>query len=253
MWKQIDSKKIPYYANGKPRKEPDSENDKSQLATYQEAQDKINGEYAGIGLAISPPLIGIDLDKCINEQGQITNQAESLIKLFDSYTEKSPSGNGFHILCEGVAPGGHSKKPTHCDYEYELYSDKRFFTFTGNHLKGTPKGINHVQKQTLEKQTARLPRKQEGRTQSPVTKPKASKENTHRALKALETACYAVENAEQGGGGFGVTESRSDAINKYGYLVGQFAGAGLLNKEEAIEKILEAAQQNPYPLSDQEI
>ena len=47
--------------------------------------------------------------------------------MFNSYTEFSPSGKGLHIIVKAKLPGKGRKKGN-----YEAYSAKRFFTFTGS-------------------------------------------------------------------------------------------------------------------------
>ncbi|MFC6978790.1 hypothetical protein [Microbulbifer taiwanensis] len=153
LWKTIDGKKIPYYTNGDPRgrignKEIkiDSPEDHDRLVDFKTAQKSYRdskGKYSGIGLAIFKPLIGIDLDKCYTEDGELIPQAANIVERAGSYTEKSPSGKGVHILCFGY-PGGHTKKPTHDGYEYEFYSGGRFFTFTGEHDKASPPDLKWV-------------------------------------------------------------------------------------------------------------
>ena len=81
----------------------------------------------GIGVELGRGLCGIDLDHCINEQGQITVQARDVIAAMDSYTEISPSGTGIHILFSGIIPEGSRRKDG-----IEMYSEGRYFTVTGN-------------------------------------------------------------------------------------------------------------------------
>jgi hypothetical protein len=68
---------------------------------------------------------GVDFDKVITN-GKITSIAEERIKRLGSYTERSVSGDGLHVilkarlLAAGVKHGG-----------VELYTNGRFFTMTG--------------------------------------------------------------------------------------------------------------------------
>ncbi len=59
-------------------------------------------------------------------------------RALNSYTERSPSGKGFHILVLGaVPPGGYRSGSV------EMYDEQspRYFTFTGHHVPETPFGI----------------------------------------------------------------------------------------------------------------
>jgi len=73
---------------------------------------------------------GVDCDKVIAD-GMIASFAEELIKHLGSYTERSVSGDGLHVILKarllpaGVKHGG-----------IELYSSGRFFTMTGRAPKG---------------------------------------------------------------------------------------------------------------------
>ena len=84
--------------------------------------------WAGIGLVftIQMGVVGIDLDKCINDAGELSDTARQIVQMMNSYTERSPSGKGLHILACGSIP--HSvKRPG-----FEMYNELRYFTVTGN-------------------------------------------------------------------------------------------------------------------------
>lgn len=87
--------------------------------------DIVNGigfYFTGNGIS------GIDLDKCIDEDGILSAAAREIIEKLDSYTEYSPSGKGIHIIFKGTLPCGSRNRKDN----YEVYSDKRYFTVTGN-------------------------------------------------------------------------------------------------------------------------
>jgi putative DNA primase/helicase len=98
----------------------------------------------GIGFVLTnTPFTGVDLDKCRKPRtGGITRWAGKIVAEMNSYTEITPSGMGLHILAEGkLPPGGHRKG------NVEMYDTGRFFTITGQHLKGTPTSIKDRQKE----------------------------------------------------------------------------------------------------------
>lgn len=90
--------------------------------------------FEGIGFVFSTDddFIGIDLDKCVDEKGEISEFAKSIIDKLDSYTEFSPSGKGIHIIIKGTLPDGFEKGRKNDKLGIEIYSQRRFFTFTGN-------------------------------------------------------------------------------------------------------------------------
>ncbi|MFC1839808.1 phage/plasmid primase, P4 family [Thermodesulfobacteriota bacterium] len=93
----------------------------------------------GVGFVFTgnDPYVGIDLDDCINpETGEIDVEAQKHINRFNSYTEITPSGRGFHILLKGSLPGPGKKNG-----KVEIYDTGRYFTMTGNHFKDTSRRI----------------------------------------------------------------------------------------------------------------
>lgn len=90
--------------------------------------------FEGIGFVFSEDddFIGIDLDKCVDEKGEISDFAKKVIDQLDSYTEFSPSGRGVHIIIKGSLPASFAKGKRNDALGIEIYSQKRFFTFTGN-------------------------------------------------------------------------------------------------------------------------
>ncbi len=83
---------------------------------------------------LSPPYCGIDLDHVINaDTGEITPEAADIIRTMDSYTEKSPSGTGIHIIYKGeLHKEWKSKIHLSAHTDLELYQQGRYFTVTGN-------------------------------------------------------------------------------------------------------------------------
>ena len=83
--------------------------------------------WAGIGcmFSIQTGVVGIDLDDCFTEDGRLNDTARQIVQMMNSYTERSPSGKGLHILACGSIP--HSvKRPG-----FEMYNELRYFTMTG--------------------------------------------------------------------------------------------------------------------------
>ena len=88
------------------------------------------GHYHGIGyvFAADDPYCGIDLDKCISDDGTVDPDKLRWIEAFNSYTETTPSGRGFHIIVRGAVKQGHNDQKR----GFEIYSSGRYFTFTGH-------------------------------------------------------------------------------------------------------------------------
>ncbi len=144
LWKLVQTedglKKIPYPRGGLPADpgDPGTWSNFDQIFTVYQQSNKY-----GIGYMFSEsdPYVGIDCDDCIDESGITSPEISEIIKLSNTYTEISPRGKGYHIICKGTKPGTEcgSKK-----IHFEMYEKRRFFTFTGNHMLGTPFEINEA-------------------------------------------------------------------------------------------------------------
>jgi putative DNA primase/helicase len=127
VWRAVGEKpdKVPYSARTGCKA---SSTDLMTWSTFEEAQQTYkSGEYAGLGFVFSSgdPYTGVDLDGCVDENGQIAGWALEIIRYLDSYTELSASGTGLHIIVRGDVPNRRKG-------EIEVYSSKRFFTVTGH-------------------------------------------------------------------------------------------------------------------------
>ncbi|OQY64728.1 MAG: hypothetical protein B6D47_12950 [Rhodocyclaceae bacterium UTPRO2] len=141
--------KMPYYASGRRRTgEQGSEADRAALVTFDAAVAAMAAIKAdGVGFAFLPGdgLIGIDLDKMVDaETGEVSPRAQRIIEACASYTEWSPSGNGFHIYVLGET--GTAKDN---GIGVEMFCGRQFFTVTGRHLQGTPREVATIPDKVL--------------------------------------------------------------------------------------------------------
>lgn len=92
---------------------------------------------AGVGFVFTKddPFVGVDIDHCVDENGNLVDEAAALVQELSSYTEITPSGAGLHIICRGNIPGGLKYG------KFEFYQDGRYFTMTGHHWAGAPTPI----------------------------------------------------------------------------------------------------------------
>ena len=127
VWKAVGDKpdKVPYSARSGRRA---SSTDLLTWSTFEEALEAYeNGQYTGLGFvfASADPYTGIDVDNCVDENGEIAGWALEIVRYFDSYTERSATGTGLHVIVRGEVPNRRKG-------EVEVYSSKRFFTVTGH-------------------------------------------------------------------------------------------------------------------------
>ena len=90
----------------------------------------VTGDFAGVGFVLTPddPFVGIDLDHCIDSDGNLSAFAEEVIEQLDSYTEISPSGTGLHIFCKADLGDFSGRK----NEQIEVYAHSRYFTVTAD-------------------------------------------------------------------------------------------------------------------------
>lgn len=124
----------------KPRKVPinphnggrASTTDPSTWTTFTHAV-QMSGNYSGIGFVFDGTgYFGIDIDNRKKEldaflSGQEDTVIGEFVHTMKSYTERSQSGTGIHILCKGKLPEGRRKNG-----DFEMYDSGRFFVCTGD-------------------------------------------------------------------------------------------------------------------------
>jgi len=113
-------------------------------------QRYLSGGYDGIGFAIDPEdgIVGIDIDHCINPNGDITDHALGLVSRFNSYTERSPGNHGLRIFVFGrVTTGG---RGGHRRNGIEVYPRGQYLTCTGHGLEGFNEAVATAPDGTLQ-------------------------------------------------------------------------------------------------------
>lgn len=101
-------------------------NDESTWTTFDDAIKKVDFyNCLGLGFMLGNGYFGVDIDHALDNKDLINEFVEHL----KSYTEKSQSGEGIHIICKGVLPIGNRRKGN-----IEMYDSARFFAMTGDVL-----------------------------------------------------------------------------------------------------------------------
>ena len=133
-WNLVDDRKRPvnpvtgFYA---------AVDDPSTWGTFQQAIDRAKRDrLAGVGFVFTEldPYCGVDLDKCI-VNGELTNKAQAIVNELCSYSERSQSGLGAHVIVK--AKFGPGRKAS----DVEVYDRGRFFVVTGQALPDCPATI----------------------------------------------------------------------------------------------------------------
>ncbi|NUC70712.1 hypothetical protein HTZ84_00020 [Haloterrigena sp. SYSU A558-1] len=137
--------------NGKPTKVPAdpktetyaSVSDPDTWATYTTAWTyyDLNAEIDGLGYVFTAdgPYAGVDIDDARDpDTGMLEEWVIDILLTLDSYTERSPSRSGYHVIVNGDVPSGGNRTD-----QLEMYDANRYFTVTGDHVPGTPTTIAH--------------------------------------------------------------------------------------------------------------
>ena len=121
---------VPYRADGSGRA---SSTDPTSWSTFEAAVAGFEAlSAAGVGYVFAPDdgLVGVDLDA-------MDSTAEAIIATLKTYTERSVSGRGAHLILRG-RPNGH---PRNRKGPLEVYAQGRYFVMTGDHVAGSPTTI----------------------------------------------------------------------------------------------------------------
>jgi len=133
-WKWVvengERKKVPFQVSGQKAKS----NHCSTWTTFEIAYaafSETEGTFDGV-CWMMPTLpkkyVIIDIDDCVND-GNIEPWALNIVKRFNSYTEKSQSGHGLHILIEAKKPFPRCRKN---GSHFEIYDCLRACFLTGD-------------------------------------------------------------------------------------------------------------------------
>ena len=101
-------------------------------STYDQAKVAVeDGRYDNIGFVFAgDDLVGIDIDCGFDEDGFLSDTSIQCMRACRSYTEKSRSGRGIHILVRGSLPfAGKNNRAG-----VEIYQTGRYFLMTGDKL-----------------------------------------------------------------------------------------------------------------------
>ena len=109
---------------------PASSTDPNTWSTFEESVMSVEcGNYDNIGFVFNDNgIVGIDIDTGYDDDGFLTDIASYIIGTCGSYTEKSRSGRGFHILIKGNLPFKGKNNLS----GVEIYKQSRYFIMTGD-------------------------------------------------------------------------------------------------------------------------
>lgn len=151
-WKLTDKGKVPFnLSTGQYARS----NDETTFASYPVLLNNIhkylkfdeNGkQLGGVGLGVFRGYSAIDIDHCVDENGQMSEMALDIITFCNSYTEFSPSGTGIRIIFKTQVKIDKEQYYIHnSSIGLEIYisdNTSKFVSITGNKISGD--AINEV-------------------------------------------------------------------------------------------------------------
>jgi hypothetical protein len=184
------------------------------LAVYQQ------GSFDGIGIVLTgnENITAVDLDKCLDD-----TWPHEFITGLDSYTELSPSGNGYHIFVTAKKPDGMGcKSKNFHESKVEVYDKGRYLTVTGQRVEGTPQDIQGRQKQIESIFAPLMPKPR----QKPPTQPQRAivTGSEDDIVQAMFKVCRNSESLFHGNGCEDASADDLALCNHLAFMTGSDAG-----------------------------
>lgn len=170
--------KVPYRSNGIRKASSTNNRTWNSFDKVYEAYENGIGEGIGFVLSETDPFACIDIDN-IKSMDALPELAHEIINL--SYAELSPSGKGIHVWIKNFQHDSDQFKNKNTNLGYEIYSSKRFITFTGEALNNLSinEGIeieSFIEKVfKREEVTSSLPQQSGGRGKAALSEPEIIK------------------------------------------------------------------------------
>lgn len=206
------------------------------LAAYQ------SGGYAGVGIVLTDGLIGVDIDDCVDADGELSPLAREIIGDGDTYTELSPSGTGVKLLTLAPVDSKSGKVKG-----LEIYTSGRYFTVTGHVLhQGTPTAGGAFERALAAlarlKAPLQLPTRVIPSMFRQAERAGAPDADERRKRYAERAATEELRNVATAGNG-----TRNDTLNAVSYRLGRFVSDGALAGHQVHADLLAAATSAGLP------
>ena len=208
--------KVPYSALTRLKTSPASP---EGWASYEEVLMVLeNSDFEGLGFGFlhDDGLTFIDIDHCIDGDGELSELAEEIMEMFsDTYAEVSQSETGLHIVCRGTIPQTIKRK------DIEIYSSGRYMAFTGNAWTAA-EPTNHQAELDMLYERYRPKQSREEVKKKP--------HRAHKNTTAEEVIAYILKSrqgakfARLHDGQWGAYQSQSEAEMAYFAIVNFFTG-----------------------------
>jgi primase-polymerase (primpol)-like protein len=104
---------------------------------FAQAAERAARYRLGVGfvLSVDDPYTCVDLDRCVGETREATEQARAILDLLAGWVELSPSGSGLHVWVRNEQPVNRRTQGI------EVYASARWITITGRSHPHAPQEI----------------------------------------------------------------------------------------------------------------
>lgn len=133
-----DPTKVPYHAGANTyRASTIKPKDWTTFGSAVACASNAKFKMEGIGYVFSShdPYIGVDIDDCMDESGNLSDFAVRILSRLNTRSEISPSRKGVKAILKGTLPKG-CKGKRNAHLGLEIYGESRYFTVTGEVLPG---------------------------------------------------------------------------------------------------------------------
>ena len=204
------------------------------LVTYSEAiEARQVRKAAGVGIVIPSGYFALDLDKVVSPDGVIDKRASELVAEIDSYTERSPSKTGLHILVKAdIEPTKNITVDAGSGLLIEVKAPGTYLTYTGNvfhdaEIRGRTEMIRETYDKYLEDHPAKEPIPSDGVVVVPGSYHKCA-----YGAKALQEECTRIRATPKG--------SRTHTLYGRAAAIGELISEGHISEAEAIRELIAA-------------
>lgn len=131
--------KVPLNASGPPRR-VDITHPETGRAFDEAVRGLRRPGVDGLGLVLGDSgFTAVDVDHAFEPDGEtLKRDAARIVAALNTYTERSPSGEGLRLFIKGAKPGPKCRRELADGVSVEVYDTARYVTVTGHHLPGTP-------------------------------------------------------------------------------------------------------------------
>jgi len=188
---------------------------------------------AGLGIVIPTGYFALDLDKVVSPDGVIDKRASELVDGIDSYTERSPSKTGLHILVKAdIASAKNIIVDAGSGLLIEVKAPGSYLTYTGDVFRDAEiRDRTEMIQTTYDKYLVDHPAKEPIPSDGVVVVPGSYHKCAYGA-KALQDECTRIRATPKG--------SRTHTLYGRAAAIGELISEGHISEAEAARELVAA-------------